>query len=310
MKTFRLLTITLLGIILFSCSKDDSPTVAPPRDYDVQYLTDIEVIDTFLTNHYMTVDANLNVTFSEIGDGDQLNIFEQQDYPLQFVTVKNDKRNSNLVDGLVEDPVDYKLYYIMLNEGVGSSPSTVDSVFISYKGMRVSDLSVFDQNEAPIWLDQNNLVSGFRQSVSMLKTAASFSDNPDGTVDFSNFGNMVVFLPSGLAYFNGSPVDIGAYQCLIFQLKLKSLNYRDHDQDGIRSKDEKYGGNLNIWTQDSDGDNIPDFLDIDDDGDNFLTKIEIKDENGDYYDFDGIPSCSGDVTNPNRVKKHLDSSCH
>uniref|UniRef100_UPI00404A8DF5 FKBP-type peptidyl-prolyl cis-trans isomerase n=1 Tax=Flavobacterium sp. TaxID=239 RepID=UPI00404A8DF5 len=309
MKAFRLLSIFLLGIILFSCNKDDSPTIAPPRDYDVQYATDIELIENFLTENYLTVDANLNVTFSEIGEtGTEANIFQQQDYPLQFVTVKNDKRNSNLVDGLVEDPVDYKLYYIMLNEGAGSSPSTVDSVFVSYKGWRLDDV-VFDQNDSPIWFDSNNLVSGFRQMLTLMKTAESFTDNPDGTVDFLNFGNAVVFIPSGLGYFNSSPVNIGSYQNLIFQLQMKSLNYKDHDRDGIRSKDEKYGANTNIWAQDTDGDNVPDFLDIDDDGDNFLTKIEIKDANGDYYDFEDIPSCSGDVTDPNRLKKHIDPAC-
>jgi hypothetical protein len=96
---------------------------------------------------------------------------------------------------------------------------------------------------------------------------------------------------------------------LIFQIQLQSVYYRDQDRDGIKSNDEVYGDNLDVWKQDSDGDNVPDFLDIDDDGDFVLTKIEIKDPDGNYYDFESIPDCNGDTTTPGRLKKHIDPLC-
>lgn len=309
MKAFRLSFILLLIISNFACEKDDAPSIAPPRDYGVQYTTDAQSIETYLEEHYLTVDASNNVTIAEIPEGGtQLSIKLQQEYPLQHVMVRNDKRNTNLVDGLVVDPTEYKLYYILLNEGGGQTPGLVDSVFVSYKGWRLDNV-VFDQNDAPIWFENNNVVPGFRQILTKIKTAVSFSDNPDGTISFNNAGNVLVFIPSGLGYFNTSPTNIGAYQNLVFQIKLNGLYYRDQDKDGIKSNDERYGANFDIWKQDSDDDNIPDFLDIDDDGDAILTKIEIKDADGNYFDFESIPDCNGDTTTPTRIKKHIDPSC-
>jgi len=309
MKAYRLLLFTLIGVVSISCRKDDAPSIAPPRDFQVQYDTDIELIEDYLDEHYMTLDAENNVTFVKIPEGGtQESIREQQQFPLQFRMLKSDRRNSNLVDGLVNDAVDYKMYYMIINEGGGDRPGVVDSVFVSYKGWRMDNV-VFDQNSAPIWFENNNVVPGFRQILTQLKTAESFSDNPDGTISFNNFGNAIVFVPSGLGYFNTSPANIGSYQNLIFQVQLQSLYYRDQDRDGIKSNNEVYGDNLDVWKQDSDGDNIPDFLDIDDDGDFVLTKIEIKDPDGNYYDFESIPDCNGDTTTPGRLKKHINPLC-
>ena len=65
-----------------------------------------------------------------------------------------------------------------------------------------------------------------------------------------------------------------------------------------------------INPDDTDGDGIPDFLDVDDDGDGISTKKEITDANGVVYPFAAIPSCDGNTTNPARIKKHLDKNCH
>ncbi|MDV7390287.1 hypothetical protein RZS08_02985, partial [Arthrospira platensis SPKY1] len=96
----------------------------------------------------------------------------------------------------------------------------------------------------------------------------------------------------------------------VFQIKLKRVFYRDHDNDGILSKDEVYGNTTHPRLQDTDGDNIPDFLDVDDDGDRVLTRIEITDSEGNIIPFDLIPDCNGNTTNPDRLKKHLDPTCN
>jgi len=69
----------------------------------------------------------------------------------------------------------------------------------------------------------------------------------------------------------------------------------DHDKDGILSVDE--GMNEANGGRDTDGDGIPDYLDIDDDGDNVKTSVEIAnaddDPTADGYrdtDGDGIPN--------------------
>lgn len=64
----------------------------------------------------------------------------------------------------------------------------------------------------------------------------------------------------------------------------------DHDKDGIPSIDE--GMNQGNGGRDTDGDGIPDYLDIDDDGDNVKTSVEIANAGDDptaggYRDTDG-----------------------
>ncbi len=67
-------------------------------------------------------------------------------------------------------------------------------------------------------------------------------------------------------------------------------NATDHDGDGVLSEQEGMAS-----SRDTDGDGIPDYLDIDDDGDNILTRVEIAVEatnNVNNYpdsDNDGIP---------------------
>jgi len=64
----------------------------------------------------------------------------------------------------------------------------------------------------------------------------------------------------------------------------------DHDKDGILSLDEGMSAGL-----DTDGDGIPDYLDIDDDGDNVKTSVEIA-NSGDDPTADGYRDTDGDGT--------------
>ena len=75
---------------------------------------------------------------------------------------------------------------------------------------------------------------------------------------------------------------------VIITTTLRTAN--DHDGDGVPSAQEDISGEL-----DTDGDGIPNYLDIDDDGDNILTRVEIEveaenniNERADS-DNDGIP---------------------
>lgn len=310
MRSLHVVFLLLFIIFMAACRPDRNDVTIQIRDRAEQYAKDIDTIQTYLKTHQMIVDAQGNVQMVRITDPQsQVSVWDQQEFPLQHVVVKNDVWLNSSVSGRIDDPVDYKLYYIVLNQGQGDRPSVVDDIMATYRGWRL-DNRVFDSNDTPIWFDLQAVVSGFRQIAAKINSATGLVDNGDGTSTFENYGNVVVFIPSGLGYFNAAPASIGAYNPIVFQIKLKRVFYRDHDNDGILSKDEVYGNTTHPRLQDTDGDNIPDFLDVDDDGDRVLTRIEITDSEGNIIPFDLIPDCNGNTTNPDRLKKHLDPTCN
>jgi FKBP-type peptidyl-prolyl cis-trans isomerase FkpA len=318
MKMKNILRVSFFLVILISvisCKKDDSTSSEIVlRDRQEVYDENIIEIESYLQSNYLELDADLNATVKEI-DGSQTSIWDDATYPLQSMIVKNDVRTSNFTDGVSTDVVDYKLYYVILNEGGGVNPAQVDSVFTAYKGWDFES-KTFDQNNQGIWFTYPQTtqfdplsISGYRQVLSKIKTEASSTLNGNGTTTHTDYGNVLVFIPSGLAYFNSS-ISGKSYNPIAFQIKLFSRKQNDHDRDRIKSNNEDLNGDNDYYNDDSDGDKIPNFLDIDDDGDGIVTKAEIietNDGNGNitYYSFDNIPFC-----NPGSIKKHLDASCH
>lgn len=315
-------TLLFISFALFSCHKDDNGSVAPPRDYTVQYQTDIDSIEGYLKTHYIiktTVDGQPDITIDSIPTGNPaglISVWDNKEYPLQLKIVKNDARTTVLTDGRVDDPVDYKLYYLQIKEGGGTHPITIDSTYTTYKGWTL-DGKEFDNGStwatfpALITTDKT-VISGYRQFLPLLKDSDTDpTTNPDGTINYGNVGIGVVFIPSGLGYFNSATSTIGAYSPLVFRIRLHTIKERDHDKDHILSKYEDINNDGDFFNDDSDGDKIPDFLDIDDDGDHFMTKNEIQyvdpvDNITKYYSFENIPTCTGG----NGKKRHLDTTCH
>lgn len=330
------------SLALFSCHKnDDGVETAPPRDSAEQYATDIDSIETYLKTHYMTVttvdglqDIQIDTLLANNPDG-HVSIWDNTEYPLRFKTVKNDVRKTNLTDGGSEDTVEYKMYYLILNQGGGvNKPTAVDSTFTSYRGWKL-DNEEFDRNKNGVWSTfpvlsstESSFISGYRQFLTELNPAESVTENGDGTFTFNNAGVGVVFLPSGLGYFNSSRSGIPAYSPLVFTIRLNNVKYRDHEGDGVLAIYEDLNHNGDNYDDDTDGDTVPDFLDLDDDGDLYLTKDEIRKPTGTAgpswkYPFDpipnanpaldepaGIPNCAGDTSSPTRLRKHLDANCH
>jgi hypothetical protein len=281
--------------------------------------------------HYMTVvndpgqTDDQNVTFTLIPTGGtQTSIWYQTQYPLQtrLVTV-----TQNSID------VTYKIYYLQLRQGTGpnsKSPCNVDRVLTAYRGeyiysstTTVNTLPVtqilstqFEESINPqSYFNLTGVIRGWSEIFPKFKTG-SYSSNPDGTLSYADFGAGVMFIPSGLAYYNTSTGTIPSYSPLIFSFKLYEVQRLDHDGDGIYSYQEDIDGDGYMATlatgvtnpDDTDGDGIPDFLDTDDDGDYFTTKSEIKDPStGQPYAFDLIPTCGG---TGNGKKRYLDPSCH
>ena len=217
-----------------------------------------------------------------------------------------------------------------LRQGSGptsKSPCNVDKVLTAYRGEylytvkeTVGDVEVdrlkhvqFEESINPqTYFNLTSVIKGWSEVFPKFKTG-TYAANVDGTITFNDFGAGVMFLPSGLAYYANSTASIPAYSPLVFSFKLYEIQRNDQDGDGIDSYLEDINGDGYVRIlgsgvvnpDDTDGDEIPDFLDIDDDADTFKTKIEILNPlTGDAYPFADIPLCS------DNKKKHLSTVCH
>ncbi len=310
----------------YSCQNDDGSSATPDRPYGEVYLEDIEEIEDFLHTHYATIDSEYNVTFTQIPEGgSQLSVWDMPELVRDFEVELHD--------------ITYKVYYLNLREGSGENITRVDSSFVSYKGFSFAKTTVdavdtytqtvFDSKQNPVWLSLDEVIRGWAEVIPKFKTG-TFSSQVDGTISFDNFGTGVMFLPSGLAYFSSGTLTIPSYAPLVFSFKLHNLRRRDHDRDGILSMHE-YGPNFVDDAIDTDGDERPDYIDVDDDADGVLTKTErsftyldgtetktgyypfngalVDDPSTPYDDTKGIPSCSNDFTTATRLRRHLDPTC-
>ncbi len=219
------------------------------------------------------------------------------------------------------------MYYLVLREGTGSSPSNVDGVLTSYKGdylAQTTESSVttltatqFEEVKYPQQMfSLYSTIRGWSEIFPQFKTG-TYSTKDDGTVSYTDFGAGILFIPSGLAYYNSGSGTIPSYSPLVFSFKLYELQRLDQDGDGIPSylEDVNGDGYMNLFAtgvtnpDDTDGDGIPNFLDVDDDADGYSTKTEIT-VNSVVTPFASIPDCSGNTTSTTRVRKHLDKNCH
>ena len=136
MNKFKFYFILLITTVsLFSCSKNDTPTYEPPRDYKTQYDVDIADIEEYLNTNYITVVNHpgfvddQNVTITKI-DAAQPSIMSYTANAFVGSTVfpqlwSKDVSQNNII---------YKLYYLVLRPGIGESPCNVDGVMTSYRG--------------------------------------------------------------------------------------------------------------------------------------------------------------------------------
>lgn len=286
-RIFKLFSLVFAAVLIIpSCTKDDDNVkVAPLRDYAAQYEVDKALIEEYLDTHFITVDADYNATITKIPtDGTQLSIREQTDYALDFKMVN---RNS----------VDYKVYYLKLREGENERPTSLDSIHVSYRGNLAATGEQFDSAQNPMWFQLEDVVPGWAAIMPLFKTGNYDQTEGPNPVNFTGYGAGVMFLPSGLGYFGNPGVSgtIPVYSNLVFSFKLFALRYKDHDRDGIFSKDEVANPGDDPLEYDSDGDGFANMYDVDDDGDRILTKNEIQKDpitgiiNFTDCDNDGIP---------------------
>lgn len=329
-RFFKLFVFIALAISAANCKKsDDDVAIVPLRDRAEVYSEDKIKIEEYLKNNYIKVVGD-DITLDSITDKNtQVSIWDQKQFELKSVKIKNDTWTPILVNNttfkyakLIDD-VEYTLYYLVLNEGGGESAITIDSTYTTYKALNLKN-KVLDQNRIGNWgtyppvpqglmpaVARTDYRSGYRQATTLMKTATNITQNPDGTFTYENPGRVIAFVPSGLGYFSTTTAG-EAYACLIFDITLISKQSRDHDRDGIPSIHEDLNGNGDYFDDDTDGDGVPNFMDVDDDADGHLTRDEITYEvveNGvtvkKLYEFSAIPTCPG-----GSVKKHLDNKCH
>lgn len=330
MNKFKFYFILLIATVsLFSCSKDETVTYEPPREYSVQYDTDIKVIEDYLNTYYL----NMDLTDPNFADKDvvmsQIPVGGTQPSLMSYLNATTYPKLLSKTVSLHD--ISYKLYYLVLREGVGIAPCNVDGVLASYKGDYLESVAQTTTTAASInavkfeemkfpqsFFDLPNTINGWGETFPEFKTG-TYTSNSDGTIAYKDFGAGVMFVPSGLGYYNTGSGSIPSYSPLIFSFKLYEIRRLDQDADGILSYLEDLDGDGYVRylgtgienIDDTDKDGVPNFLDVDDDGDKYATKLEITNTaTGLVYPFASIPDCSGNFTDPSRIKKHLDKTCH
>ena len=349
-KVFLILVVLFSTTLITKCDKSEDTVIVPLRDYAEQYAADKITIDTYISTHYYKVDTDFNVDFKKISTVNpttpagyatlsSISTTDNTVFPhFEEITI-----NRNNVDYKVRI-----IKFRQGNGGVTGTkrPTQLDSVKVAYKGLTTEEPTTtttnqFDISENPTWLNLQSVIVGWAELFPCFNSGDYGTIiGPEPTV-FSNFGAGVFFIPSGLGYFASSQPNIPAYSPLIFTMKLFEVQYCDQDKDGIFSKDERPTTSttlpdyrINPLNTDTDGDGTPDCYDIDDDGDSFLTKYETRKLSTDigpfnasstsrtglklYYPYNpipskeplGIPDCTGNNTNPDRLRRHLDRTCH
>jgi uncharacterized protein YcfL len=268
----KYLILLILGMTLVACSKDDDPK-EEPHDPLAQALLDDGILIEFLQSHYLTPEKEIDT----ITNGET---------PLyDIVSVDNIKYND----------IDYKMYYYVDQEGIGARPTRNDSVQILYRGYML-DSTKFDQNTSytsnKSWFHLPQTIEGFRYGATYFKEGEKVI-YPDESFGYENAGSGVFFMPSGLAYGNSGSVSIPSNTVIYYFFELGRVVVADADGDLVSNNDEDLDGDGNVTNDDTDGDLVANYMDVDDDNDGTLTKEEDANGDGDPTnddtDGDGIP---------------------
>lgn len=287
-KVIYLITICLTSIVLFnSCNNDDDgPETVPLRDRAEEAVAAQLEIEEYLETHFYNYE-------------DFENPPAEFDFRIVFDTIAGDNANkiplieqvnSKMVRDRVEEGLMYKLYFLKVIQGGGVSPNFPDIVNNTYEG-RLLDNTLFDSSTIPVRFDLTNVINGYQDIVKEFNGASNIIQNPDGSLDFEDFGVGAMFIPSGLGYYgSGQGSIIDPYDQLIFTFQLYTVEAGDQDNDGVLSINEDLNENGFEEDDDTDEDGLPNYFDNDDDNDGILTRneIEIDDEgNVTFPDADG-----------------------
>ena len=282
----RVFTIISLFFLLTASKCDsDEPTYTDPvvKDRTEQYLeVEKDSIMNFMQTHRYILDAQYNVEIDTLDDPlNQTSIWDDPNLQVKQVT---DPEVENLV---------YDLYYIPFTLGTQKQIDKYDRVLIGYKGLTF-DRKIFDLavDHLPNWIFIPSTIKAWQEIIPLFKDG-SFTPNNDGSVTFSGYGAGMLITPSGLAYYNRAQTSIPAYSPLIFSFKT-FLDDKDNDNDLVPNAIEDLNQDGDPTNDNTDGDNLPNYIDDDDDNDGVKTKDEDTNQDGDPTnddsDGDGIPN--------------------
>lgn len=303
MKIKSYLLVFVIMVLAFqSCRKDDGIEKGEPeRDRaEQQHVDDSLLVDYFGKHYYNSGDFNPpndpdatinNLVITELLEGESV----PADHTLLSEVVET--HTTTFAE------VEYKYYILRLNQGGGAEkPNFPDEIRVNFTGFKL-DGDEFDSSVNPIELDLTQLVPGWGKVIPQFNIAESFVINPNNTVTYYNSGVGVMFLPSGLAFFSGSAQGVPVYTNVAFSFELYQYQENDHDEDNVPSFKEDIDGDKVLTNDDTDDDNLFDFIDVDDDGDGVLTRNEDLEPDTDLEDDrdgDGDPTNDigdGDPTN-------------
>ncbi|NNC70245.1 MAG: hypothetical protein HKN90_05405 [Flavobacteriaceae bacterium] len=253
------LLFALMGLffVIISCSDDDDG--GSSFDAAAQALIDDEKLIEYLqSHHYIPPEAG-----EVFGVIDTLTAEETASPIFNDIEIKE----------ITENDINYKLYYLVNNAGKNSNPSITDSILVNYRGFLL-DSTRFDERLTYTWLPLTNVIRGWQFGFELFKDGDNTTP-PNEPLQFSDTGNGILFLPSGLAYGNGGTVSIGPNEPLLFFINLGLVERADHDGDTLLSIYEDVDSSKNVNDDNTDNDQLPDYLDVDDDGDGVLTRDEL-----------------------------------
>ena len=242
--------------IIYSCKKEEEVIVELPREVGEQAILDEQSLEDFLSTHFYNYEDFQNSDIQTKISFDTISGENSEKKPL-INQIKKSTISVKTSDGSF---VNHSIYTLVAREGIGQTPSSVDSTYVSYEGLLLNKLS-FDKSLTPIWFDLTSVVRGFREGMTALKPG-NFSVDQNNLPEFSNYGQGAIFMPSGLGYFGNTTGSIPAYSPIIFKIDLFLVKQTDHDGDGILSADE-FDNDGDGIADDSDGDGLADYLDAD-----------------------------------------------
>lgn len=291
MNKIKNIVVLAVCTLLFSSCGDNNPFQVDNFDHEGQAIIDNDSLISFFKKHYFdtSVDSVKALTTGKTA------LFNDANLKTIAVT---------------ENEIDYKMYYYVTKVGtpdpIKSYPTQMDSILSNYQVWNIPKSDSIALQETGTKASWWNLaaspgapspIRGWSYGFTKLKSGKNITNN--GPITFENGGKGILFLPSGLAYRAGS-VSRLAGQNLLFYIELYDVvENTDHDGDGVPSIMEDIDGDKNPRNDDTDGDLVLNYLDIDDDNDGVLTKNE--DANGDgnpANDFTGTSTILPDYLNP------------
>ncbi len=278
-KFKNILIVAIASILIYACS-DDNPLV-DDFDHAAQASKDQDTLVKYLSSFYYDVTID---SIKPLVDGK---------------TALIDDVNLKVQD-VVENEIDYKLYYYVVREGtpnpIKGFPTVMDSVLTKYQGSQIENntAKVFEFRLSPNWFTLDAVIRGWSEGFTHFRGGENVTNN--GPITYINSGKGYIFMPSGLGYRNFMSGAVEANACLVFRIELLDLvEDTDHDNDGLASILEIEDASVESDPKrvNTDGDSFLNYKDADDDNDGKLTIDEDANNDGDPRNDDangnGIP---------------------